>query len=188
MPRNAGQTRLRILTAAQRQFFQRGFARVGMNDVAKSAGLTKRTLYLHFGSKDALLEAMLEHQRALSERTFRASFSQPATDPEEAVIRLFDNLVTWAGSQAYLGSGFTRLACELGDLPGHPAMRLARMHKATVEDLFAARLGDAGVVQPGLRARKIWMVMEGAMIMMLLHRDPAYLAAAKEAALSVLRA
>lgn len=45
----------KIREAAQKLFFERGIKAVSMDDVAKSVGISKRTLYETFESKDALL-------------------------------------------------------------------------------------------------------------------------------------
>ena len=60
MPRNAAQTRDRILDAANRLFYGEGIRSVSVDAVAEKAGVTKRTLYYHFKSKDELIAAYLE--------------------------------------------------------------------------------------------------------------------------------
>src|SRR5215510_4643986 len=50
MPRSAAATRARILETAYELFYRQGFARVGVDRIAASAGITKRTLYAHFES------------------------------------------------------------------------------------------------------------------------------------------
>ncbi|TIT25823.1 MAG: helix-turn-helix transcriptional regulator, partial [Mesorhizobium sp.] len=69
MPRSSDQTRPAILQAAYKLFRRRGFFRVGMDEIAVAAGVTKKTLYYHFDSKDALLTAVLasQHERAFAE-------------------------------------------------------------------------------------------------------------------------
>ena len=59
MPRPAGPTRRRILDAAYELFYRKGYSRVGVDEIAAFAGLTKRTLYYHFESKDQLLGSVL---------------------------------------------------------------------------------------------------------------------------------
>jgi AcrR family transcriptional regulator len=49
----------RILVAAIDVFMERGFDQASMDDVAARAGTTKRTVYAHFGSKEALFRAAL---------------------------------------------------------------------------------------------------------------------------------
>ena len=48
------ETRTLILIAARRLFLQRGFADVAVGEVASAAGVTKPTLYYHFGDKEGL--------------------------------------------------------------------------------------------------------------------------------------
>jgi AcrR family transcriptional regulator len=49
----------RIVAAARRHFFAHGFRGVTMDDLAEELGMSKKTLYAHFPSKTALLEALL---------------------------------------------------------------------------------------------------------------------------------
>lgn len=53
------QTRTLILKAARRLFIQRGFADVAVGEVAHAAGVTKPTLYYHFGDKEGLYADVL---------------------------------------------------------------------------------------------------------------------------------
>jgi len=52
MPRPPERSRRRILDAAYELFYRKGYSRVGVDEIAAFAGLTKRTLYYHFESKD----------------------------------------------------------------------------------------------------------------------------------------
>jgi AcrR family transcriptional regulator len=51
--------RERIVATAERIFFLGGFSRVLMDDLARELGMSKKTLYSHFGSKEELLRAVL---------------------------------------------------------------------------------------------------------------------------------
>jgi AcrR family transcriptional regulator len=57
--RSADETRRLILENAYQLFYRHGFARVAVDAIAARAGVTKRTLYYHFRSKDDLLAAVL---------------------------------------------------------------------------------------------------------------------------------
>jgi len=50
----------RIVSAARRYFFAHGFRNVTMDDLAADLGMSKKTLYAAFPSKDALVEAVLK--------------------------------------------------------------------------------------------------------------------------------
>ncbi len=58
---------------------------------------------------------------------------------------MFQELAVWADRPRWAGSGFTRLVIELADLPGHPARKIARRHKAQLEEYFADLLAQSGV-------------------------------------------
>jgi AcrR family transcriptional regulator len=60
MPRSGERTRDRIIEAAATLFYREGIGRVGVDAVAEKAGVTKRTLYYHFDSKDELIVAYLD--------------------------------------------------------------------------------------------------------------------------------
>ena len=57
--RKADASRQLIVEAARAHFFSHGFRSVTMDDLADELGISKKTLYAHFPSKIALLEAVL---------------------------------------------------------------------------------------------------------------------------------
>jgi len=58
MPRNSALTRKQILDVAYRLLYQRGFARVSLDNIAEAAGIAKRSVYYHFESKDKPVAAV----------------------------------------------------------------------------------------------------------------------------------
>jgi AcrR family transcriptional regulator len=187
MPRSADATRQRILDAAYAQFYRKGFARVGVDEVAEAAKVTKRTLYYHFDSKDELLAAVLDAQHVLAMNTFRSWADRLEGDADEVVTRLFAELSKWSAKPRFSGSGFTRLAMELADLPGHPARAAAKRHKGLIEAQLAQMLAKSKVGKPAETAREIVLLLEGATNLILIHGDRGYAEAATRAAKALLR-
>jgi AcrR family transcriptional regulator len=185
MPRRAD-NRERILDTAYQLFYERGFTRISMDAVAARAGITKRTLYNHFASKDALFGEMLKRQSSLAVERIRAWATQQDGSAEDFVATIFERLATWSAKKRWEGSGFTRLALELADLPGHPGRTAARRHKALIEQNLAEELRRRGTTRPEAAARALQIITEGATILTLIHGDRAYVGAAAEAALAVL--
>ncbi|MGE0258196.1 MAG: TetR/AcrR family transcriptional regulator [Alphaproteobacteria bacterium] len=66
-----------VLAAAECAFLAAGFGAVTMDAVARAAGVSKATVYAHYGRKEALFGAVVAR---LSERRFH-SFSVEALDP-----------------------------------------------------------------------------------------------------------
>jgi AcrR family transcriptional regulator len=57
-------TRRRIIAAARKVFVKKGYTRATIEEITAAAGVSRATLYLHFDSKFALLEAANEKMRA----------------------------------------------------------------------------------------------------------------------------
>ncbi len=53
-------TRSRLLEAARARFWRRGYAQVGLREIAQAAGVDVAMIARHFGSKQGLFEATLE--------------------------------------------------------------------------------------------------------------------------------
>lgn len=75
------ETRERILGAALEQFAERGYAAVSVDDVARSAGVTKGAVYYWFNDKDDLGRDL---QREIYDRLTTASLH--ALDPEQDAV------------------------------------------------------------------------------------------------------
>jgi TetR/AcrR family transcriptional regulator, mexJK operon transcriptional repressor len=59
------ETRALIMRAASDLFWERGYAAVSVADIAAAVGITKPTLYYHFGGKDAVYVAVMRHTMEL---------------------------------------------------------------------------------------------------------------------------
>jgi AcrR family transcriptional regulator len=188
MPRPRDKTRVRILQAAYRLFWQKGFTRVNVDEIAAGADVTKRTLYSHFESKDALLADVLRAQHEQAFSSFQTIGKELSGTPELIIDTFFKELDTWSAKPRWTGSGFTRLVVELADLPGHPARKVAKQHKGIMEGHLADELAKAGVVKARDLARELWLLAEGAMVLILIHGDRSYARAAAEAGKKLLAA
>jgi AcrR family transcriptional regulator len=67
--------RERIVATAERIFLRSGFNRVLMDDLARELGMSKKTLYSHFASKEELLRAVLERRTGEVDRGLEAIVS-----------------------------------------------------------------------------------------------------------------
>lgn len=70
----------RIIEGARRHFFAHGFRGVTMDDLAEELGMSKKTLYAHFPSKTALLEAVIADKLKQVEADLKDAMSGEAAD------------------------------------------------------------------------------------------------------------
>ncbi len=70
---------LAILTAAQQHFFSVGFSAAAIEAIAADAGVSKVTIYKHFGSKERLMSAVVERETASMEQLLGPQMGQGET-------------------------------------------------------------------------------------------------------------
>lgn len=90
-------------------------------------------------------------------------------------------MAAWADRPRWLGSGYSRISLELAGKAGHPARQVARRHKQTVELWLAGEFEQLGATQPKRLATETVLMMEGSMLLALLHGDLRYFSAARVA-------
>ena len=188
MPRSAKPTRERIVSAAIKLFYGAGIRRVSMDAVAAQAGVTKRTLYYHFQSKDDLVAAYLEARDQPNLTLFKSWFAETDGGLAAKVQSIFRHLARAARHPKWQGCGFLRTSVELADMPGHPAIKIGAAHKKKFEDWLRVSFEAAGIDESLSLARQILLLLDGSFAVVLLHRDPSYMETAGEAAFSLISA
>ncbi len=188
MTSNLLPTRDRLVAAASTLFYQQGIRAVGVDAIAAKAGVTKRTLYYHFASKDDLVAAYLAVRDAPNLAAFAKWYAESGGTVAERVRGVFAGVATFASQPKWRGCGFLRTPAELADMPGHPAVRLASAHKKRVEAWFSGIFSETGAPNGEMLARQVMVLLDGALADMLLHRDRAYVDAAGEAAFALVSA
>ncbi|WP_344283055.1 TetR/AcrR family transcriptional regulator [Actinomadura napierensis] len=146
----------RVLQVAGHLFYERGIGCVGMELIAAEAGVTKKTVYDRFGSKDALILAYLR-TRDERWRDFVTARLAVFSDPRERVLATFEALEQWQADEPRRGCSMVNACAELPD-PSHPVHRAAAEQKAWLRDLYA------GLVADGTLADQLLILHEGAIV------------------------
>ncbi|NPV21932.1 TetR/AcrR family transcriptional regulator [Bradyrhizobium aeschynomenes] len=182
MARSSDPTRTRILAAASRLFYAEGIRAVSVDAVAEKAGITKKTLYYHFRSKDDLVAAYLAARDQPNLELFRRWFDDSEGALPDKIAAIFRQLARAARHPKWRGCGFLRTTAELANLPGHPAIRIGAAHKKKFEAWLKTTFEAAGIAASGELARQMLLLLDGAFAVVLLHRDASYMETAGEAA------
>ncbi len=175
---DADQTRERIIEAAARLFYSEGIRAASVDAIAEKAGITKKTLYYHFRSKDELVAAYLQSRDQPTLDLYARWFDQTPGSAADKVRGLFAEFARSADTTKWKGCGFQRTAAELASTPGHPALKAGASHKKRFETWLADALSREGTRNAQAIARSIVVLLDGAAAVMLVHRDKAYVEAA----------
>jgi AcrR family transcriptional regulator len=174
-----------LLGATSELTYARGITATGVDAIAVRAGVTKRTLYQHFGSKDRLVaEALSDRSRRalLSLETNARRRSEETGDP--AVLALFDVIENALRTRTKAGCAFINASLEI-NLPGHPVHEAALAHLRAREGLVHQLLVESGVNDAELAAQVVLLV-DGAYAVGGSRRDPAAARHAKAAVATLL--
>ena len=168
----------RILETADRLFYTQGIRAVGVDTIAAEIGISKRTLYNHFPSKDALIVAYLQ----------RRNLPTPPSEhePADLILRSFDRLERSFGTREFRGCPFVNAVAELGD-GEHEAKAVALEFKLGRQAWFHELLAKLGLPAPDLLATQLAILVDGAIATNLVRGDPEMARAAKAAAIVLLR-
>ncbi|WP_298983275.1 TetR/AcrR family transcriptional regulator [uncultured Roseibium sp.] len=181
------ETRNKIVDAATRLFYREGIRAVSVDAVAAKAGVTKKTLYYHFESKDDLVAEYLSSRDQPNLRLYETWFGAAQGNVADKVEAIFQELTQAARHPKWQGCGFLRTTAELANQPGHPALRIGAAHKKKFEDWLTNSLASHGCTQPGAVSRQVVLLMDGAFSTMLVHRDPSYIQEAGRAAKTLVK-
>ncbi|HEY2707834.1 MAG TPA: TetR/AcrR family transcriptional regulator [Caulobacteraceae bacterium] len=178
-PRDTSAMTERILETADRLFYGEGIRAIGVDRVATEAGISKRTLYNHFASKDDLIVAYLQ-RRARPARLSDA-------DPRAQILGLFERLGRGFADHGFRGCPFVNAVAELGE-PEHPARAIARTFKQDRQAWFGVLLERMRVADPRSLSLQLALLLDGAIAAALVRGDPAVALAARDAAAVLLDA
>ncbi len=175
MERSAGKVVMqeRILKTADSLFYGEGIRAVGVDTIASEVGISKRTLYNYFPSKDDLIVAYLARRlrpTAVSE-----------LPPEEQILGNFDQLERSLADDGFRGCPFVNAVAELKE-PGHAANKIALAFKDQSRTWFRELLSRLEIANPESLAMQLMLLVDGAIAAAVVRRDPKMARVAREAA------
>ncbi|HET7305033.1 MAG TPA: TetR/AcrR family transcriptional regulator [Segeticoccus sp.] len=155
----AARTRHRIIDSARELFLSDGFAGTTIAAIARRAGVAPQTVYAVFGSKSAVLEALLS---GLEESAGAAEWRRALAD-ESDPARLLDLFAQWTASM--LGTSKELLAAARGALQDPAVRELAARgdeHRRNALRALIDRIDEGGGLRAGLSPEhaldRAWML------------------------------
>ena len=141
----------KLLAAASELFYAGGIAATGVDDVVRAAGVSKPTLYAHFGSKAELVAAVLERRHAARAAELEALDGGP--------LAVFGWLADFYARDGARGCAFVNAAAELAH--GGPGRVAAAREKAWLRAELARRARAEGLDDPDGLASRLCLLIDG---------------------------
>jgi AcrR family transcriptional regulator len=163
----------RILGTADRLFYLKGIRAIGVDTIAAEIGISKRTLYNHFPSKDSLIKAYLDRRFVVAKPSEKSPLVQ--------ILSYFDSLERRFSAKDFRGCPFVNAVAELGP-EDRSIKKIAKAYKESRRLWFRDLLVQLGIAEPDDIATQLQLLVDGAIAQDLVRDDPAMARAAKEAA------
>ncbi|PLL10617.1 TetR/AcrR family transcriptional regulator [Tabrizicola sp. TH137] len=120
-----------ILDAAFRAFATYGYRRTAMDDIAKGAGISRSTLYLHFRNKEDIFRSLAIRYFDEALRDMGAALERPGQSLEQALLAAFiakdgkfmEAVLTTAHGEELMDAGFS----VTGDLASAGEARMVQL-------------------------------------------------------------
>jgi len=151
-----------LIDTAIRLFLRDGFHATGIDKILAESGVAKMTLYKHFGSKDDLIAAVIEHCDETHRPWVIAETEKRAKTPRRRLLALFDVYTEWLTND-FGGCVFIKAIAEYGALDS-PLHRAAKRHKDAIRSYVRGLAEEAGARHPEELSRQISMLLEGSLV------------------------
>jgi AcrR family transcriptional regulator len=151
--------RERLLDAAGELFYRDG-VNIGVDALCKAAGVSKKSMYQLFRSKDELIAESLASVGPSYQQALEPGIDD-GSSPRERILTIFRKQDGLTAGDSFFGCPFVSTAFELKN-PEHPGSVVARHFKQRLTDFFLGELLAAGVEDPDGLAVQLTMVFDGA--------------------------
>lgn len=156
----------RIVATAARLFYEHGINAVGVAQICEEANVSKRTLYMHFDTKEALVVASMSQ---LGEAWFEASTKVDSDDPRERITHVFKMFVPMAEKEDFFGCILMNTSIELRSTKA-PGVAVVQEFKAKLYEYFKQQASLMEKKEPQVLAEQLIMLYDGCSAWIVMHR------------------
>lgn len=155
----------KILSAASRLFYAYGLHAIGVERIAAEAGVTKKTIYDRFGSKEELELAYLRRREDQWRAALRAHLDSHAEPGISRVLAVFDAADAWYTGRSTKGCSAVNARAEMGPDPLDQRISCeVTEQKVWMLERFRSLCEEAGLDRSEELSRQLLLLLEGALV------------------------
>jgi AcrR family transcriptional regulator len=149
-----------ILDVAESLFNRLGYTAVGVDMIRDEAGISKTSMYRHFGSKTKLIESVLARRHQRFEQSLEEYISQ-AQDFEGKLSALLDWHFDWFAQDDFKGCMFMHALAEFKESETE-ITALSQQHKIWIKNLVHRVINSSSSNDP--RSEMMMVFLEGLIV------------------------
>ena len=155
--------REQIVSQALELFYRNRFNATGVDLICTKSGVSKKTLYNHFKSKDELVLAVLRQRDELFRNRIMRETERLGSTARERLLSIFDAHDAWFNESTFSGCMFINAAAEFAphDDPNH---KVCAEHKRLVRDYICDLATQANAEDPKALAAQLNLLLEGSIV------------------------
>lgn len=174
----------RLLSATEKLIYANGINATGMDAIVKESGVSRKTIYSKFSTKEDLVAEVLR-QRDQRWMNWFISATSSVDDPKLRLISCFDALEEWFATSDFNGCAFINAAGEMGNVCDQ-IKDVARQHKVNLEQYLEKLATQYGAADPGQLAADFLILIDGAITVAKVMGDRRAAKTAKQLAVGLL--
>ena len=170
-----------LIQTALELFAKNGIHATGVDSIVEQSGVTKKTLYAHFHSKEELVMAAVRHYDGLARNEFIRRVENGGKTPRARLLAVFDVAQQWFNQNNFYGCLFIN---TIGEYSGKdtPIRQICKEYKKLVKGYIHSLCEQAGAKDPQGLAEELTLLLEGATVTAQVSQNPKTAKIAKRAA------
>ena len=152
-----------LIQTAVKLFAKNGIHATGVDSIVEQSGVTKKTLYAHFRTKEELVLAVLRYYDGIARNEFMQKVESGGTTPRAKLLAIFDFAKDWFQQNNFYGCLFVN---TIGEYSGKdtPIRQICKEYKKLVKDYIHSLCQQAGAKDPQGLAEELALLLEGATV------------------------
>jgi AcrR family transcriptional regulator len=179
-------TEEKLLLAARRLFCRAGIHATGITRILEEAGVARRSLYTHYGSKENLLKAVFDTEAKMWFHWFDLDLPGLKCSPRDRILALFDLLENWFAKEDFFGCVFINAVAE-HEKDSRWVKDVAGAYRDQIIDRLSALVVESEAKDPEMLTQKLGLIIEGAIVTAMVTQSSQAAHIARLAAEDVLR-
>jgi AcrR family transcriptional regulator len=152
-----------LIQTALELFAKNGIHATGVDSIVEQSGVTKKTLYAHFRSKEELVLAVLRQYDELARNDFMRRVESGGKTPRARLLAVFDFAERWFQQSNFYGCLFINTIGEYSD-KDTPIRQICKEYKKLVKGYIRELCQQAGASDPQGLAEELALLLEGATV------------------------